>query len=94
MFALLAVHAPPTKQVESWGVPGRLDMSGAAHLCLCVCIGVCVCVCFFLSPSSVGRPWTPGSASPPGLIVIVARAYHVPIGVTVALLSVNIPRSS
>ena len=45
MFALLAVHAPPTKQVESWGVPGRLDMSGAAHLCLCVCFCLCVCAC-------------------------------------------------
>ena len=48
MFALLAVHAPPTKQVESWGVPGRLDMSGAAHLCLCVfywflCVRVLLC---------------------------------------------------
>merc|ERR1712205_179077 len=33
MFALLAVHAPPTKQVESWGVPGRLDMSGFHTSC-------------------------------------------------------------
>jgi len=28
MFQLLAIKQAPNKEVVSWGVPGRLDMSG------------------------------------------------------------------